>query len=319
MTKRILITARAFSASGPHYELLEREGYECIFKAPEHSMDAETLGALLPGIDGLILGLDDCSAKALDKADKLKIISRFGVGFDNVDVAAASAKGIIVARAVGGNASSVVELALGLMFALARSLVLSGSAAKKNEWPRPRGWELGGKTLGLIGFGIIGKQLAEKATALGMKVIAFDPYEKTTDSVELVTLDELLNRSDIVSLHCALTHETRNLLNKARLAQMKQGAYLINTARGAIIDETALYDVLVSGHLGGAAMDAFASEPPLDNPLLQLDNFIATPHIGANTREAAANVSMLVAQNLVDVLSGKPCPNLVNPEIYEAL
>ena len=317
MAKRTLITARKFGTSGPHVDLLKRAGFHLEFKAEAHNLSAEALAKLLPGVDGVILGVDDCNAHALAHADKLKVISRFGVGFDNVDLEAASRKGIVVARAVGANASAVVELTLGMMFALARQLVHIAGAARQKQWLRPPGFEIGGKTLGIIGLGIIGKQVAAKAHCLGMRVVAYDAYVKGFDNVNMLELDELLKTADIVTLHCNLNDKTRNLLDRTRLAQMKKGSYLINTARGALVDEDALYNALQREHLAGAAMDAFAQEPPVNSPLLELDNFIATPHIGANTVESSAKVALLAAQNLVDIFAGRPCPNIVNPEVYK--
>lgn len=317
MSLRILITSRDFPKHGKPYELLRNKGYTLEFRVAKDPFRSHELAQHLPDMDGVILGVDDCDANALAKANKLKVLSRFGVGYDSVDVTAATQKGIVVTRAVGANAPAVAELSLGYMFALARSLVKVASGAKNNVFVRPRGWELSGKTLGLIGYGAIGQLVAQKAAALGMKVMVFTPSAKPEPSNFFCDLDTLLSRSDVVSLHCALTPDSKNLLNDNRISQMKQGAYLINTARGALVDEIALHNALINGHLAGAATDAFAQEPPTNNPLLELDNFIATDHIGANTHESVANVALLSAQNLIAVLDGKACPNIVNPEIYK--
>jgi len=319
MTKKILITARKFGTSGPHVDLLKDAGFDLEFRAEAHNLSAEALAQLLPGMDCALLGVDDCNANALERADKLKVISRFGVGYDNVDMEVAAQKGIVVARAVGANASAVVELAIGMMLALARQLVTIASAARQKQWLRPPGFEIAGKTLGIVGLGIIGKQVATKARLLGMNIVACDPNVENFEGVKMLELDKLLTAADIVTLHCDLNDETRNLLDKTRIAQMKSGSYLVNTARGAIVDEVALYDALQNGHLAGAAMDAFAQEPPVDSPLLELDNFIATPHIGANTAESSAKVALLAAQNIVDIFAGRPCPNIVNPDVYKAV
>ncbi|MBL8156734.1 MAG: phosphoglycerate dehydrogenase, partial [Anaerolineae bacterium] len=195
---------------------------------------------------------------------------------------------------------------------------LVAGAARQNVWKRPTGWEITGKTLGIIGYGSIGREVARRALGLGMTVIAHDPFWKgEAGPVESVDLDTLLARADVVTLHSALSPETTSLIDAGRIARMKDGAYLINTARGELVDEDALLAALTSGKLGGAAADAFRHEPPEGSPLLALDNFIAMPHLGATTRESVYRMSMMAAHNLVVVLNGEPCEYVVNRALLQ--
>jgi len=314
---RVLATARSFcNTAGEHHDYLKAQGCDLDLRPPANPMSAAELGALLPGYDGVILGLDSCDESALLGADRLKVISRYGVGYDEVDLDAAARKGITVTNTPGANQIAVAELAIGLMFALARHIPLIASAARQQSWKRPTGIELTGKTLGLIGFGAIGREVARRALGIGMQVVAYDPfYQGTFPGVALVTLDDVIGRGQIISLHAALTPENHHLINAERLAQMQPGSLLLNTARGGLVDEKALYDALSAGKLRGAAMDAFENEPPEGSPLLTLDNFIATPHIGATTHESVERMAMMAARNLVAVLRGEPCDSIVNAEL----
>lgn len=314
MSYRVLVTARSFANTpGAHQDMLRENGCELELRAPSHPYSADQLRELMGGIDGVILGLDACDASVIAAADRLKVISRYGVGVDAVDLQAAAARGIAVTNTPGANMLGVAELTLGLLFALARQIPQVASAAKQEEWKRPTGWELSGKTLGVVGFGAIGRDVGRKAVALGMKVLAYDPFwQGQMEGVELVGLEAVIQRSDIITLHAALTPETTNLINAARIAQMKDGAFIINTARGELVDEAALYDGLKSGKLGGAAADAFLHEPPAGSPLLTLENFIATPHIGATTKESVRRMALMASENLLKVLKGEACSCIVN-------
>jgi len=314
MNYRVLVTARSFANPGRHHEILQVAGCQVDHRAPAHPYSAEELRAIIPGYDGVILGLDACDASVIEAADQLRVISRYGVGVDAVDLAAAARKGIVVTNTPGANQTAVAELALGLMFALARRIPQVASAAVNGVWQRPTGWELSGKTLGVVGFGAIGRDVAAKALVLGMRVIAYDPFwSKEVVGVERVELAALFAQSDVVTLHAAATPETQNLINAQTLATMKRGAFLINTARGDLVDEGALYVALKDGQIGGAAADAFQHEPPDGSPLLTLENFIATPHIGATTRESVARMAQMSSENLVQVLKGEPCAAIVKP------
>ncbi len=307
MAFRVLATARSFCKSdGPHHAYLRDNDCELDLHPPDHPMSAAELAELVPGYDGLILGLDDCNADVIARADRLRVISRYGSGVDKVDVNAATARGIVVTNTPGVNRIAVAELTIGLMFCLARRIPQMVNNMRAGVWTRAQGWELYGKTLGLIGLGAIGREVAARAHALGMHVIANDPYsagilDRNADLVDLATL---LREAHIISLHCATTPETANLINAERLALVRDGAYLVNTARGELVDEGALYDALVSGKLAGAASDVFHNEPPEGSPLLALDNFLPTLHIAGTTQESVQRMAMLAAQNVVDVLRG---------------
>lgn len=316
MTYRVIATARSFcNTPGPHIHYLRDNDCQLDQKAGIHPLSADELAALIPGYHGAILGLDDCDATVIEKTDALKVISRYGSGVDQVDLEAAARRGIAVTNAPGANRIAVAELAIGLMFALARSIPQVASAAKSGVWKRSAGWELTGKTLGVIGFGAIGREVASRAVGLGMDVLAYDPVWKVDVSgVRRVDLPTVIDNSDVITLHTALTADTDHLINAAQIARMRPGVYLINTARGDLVDENALYEALKSGKVAGAAADVFRDDPPDGNPLLTLDNFIATPHIGATTRESVLRTAMISVQNLVAVLRGEPCEYIVNAE-----
>ncbi|MCC7446310.1 MAG: phosphoglycerate dehydrogenase [Anaerolineae bacterium] len=319
MTFRVVATARSFcNTDGPHHDYLRENGCAVDRRAQEHPLTSHELRALLPGYDGAILGLDICDAAAIEAAVNLRVISRYGAGVDQVDLDAATQHGIAVTNTPGANRIAVAELAIGMMYALARSIPLVAGAARNNVWKRAAGWELTDKTLGVVGFGEIGREVAARAQGIGMRVLAYDPFwTGDMKGAQKVDLPTLIRESDVITLHCALTPETESLINAERIAQMRNGACLINTARGGLVDETALYDALKSGKLSGAAADVFRKDPPTNNPLLALDNFIATPHIGATTRESVLRMSMMSAQNLVAVLKGEPCPYMVNAAALE--
>jgi D-3-phosphoglycerate dehydrogenase len=319
MIFNILVTARSFANTpGEHHEYLRQHGCQLDLRAPSHPYSADQLAEIIPGHDGVILGLDACDASVIARADKLLVISRYGVGVDAVDLEAAAHHGVAVTNTPGANTIAVAELTIGLLFSLARQIPLVAGAARQNIWKRPTGWEITGKTLGIIGYGSIGREVARRALGLGMTVLVHDPFWKGEASpVESVDLEMLLARADVVTLHSALSPETTNLINADRIACMKNGAYLINTARGELVDEDALLSALTSGKLGGAAADAFRQEPPEGSPLLALDNFIAMPHLGATTRESVHRMSMMAAHNLVAVLNGEPCEYVVNRALLQ--
>jgi D-3-phosphoglycerate dehydrogenase len=264
------------------------------------------------------------SADILARATNLKIVGRAGVGVDNIDVKTATSRKVQVINTPSGNAIAAGELAIGFMFALARKIPQATASMKKGEWDKKRfaGIEISGKTLGVVGFGNIGRQVAERAVGLRMKVLAFDPMLPVPASpgnapgvpsgIEIVAFDDLVGRSDFITLHVPLTGETRNLFGAATLARMKKGAYLINCARGGIVDENALYESLKAGHLAGAALDVFDKEPCGPLPLLELDNVLATPHVGASTKEAQSKVAIELAEVFVDFFKTGKVRNAVN-------
>ncbi len=251
----------------------------------------------------------------LEKAPRLQLVARAGVGVDNVDVPAATARGVKVVNVPAAATASVAELSVGLYLLLARNLFERVRATKAGEWKRGElGGELEGKTVGFVGYGRIAREIARRLGPFGVHTVAFDPYVKApVDATELLSLDDLLARADVVSVHAALTPENHHLLNRDRLRRMKKGAYLVNVARGALVDEAALLEALDSGHLGGAALDVFETEPPKERRLLEHPRLVPTPHLGASTREAQERAGHQVVQEVLRALKGEPLQSLVNP------
>ena len=263
----------------------------------------EDLPKVLPEYDGMVVrSRTKVRQPLIDVCPNLKVIVRGGVGLDTIDAEYARSKGITVMNTPMASSASVAELAVGYMFALARSIYQAAGSIKAAKWEKKlfEGDEIGGKTLGLIGIGNIGKEVARRANALGMTVVAYDPYVQAADGVTLVTLDELLAAADYISLHLPKTKESAGMIGKDQFAKMKNGVRIINCARGGIVDEAALYDALTSGKVAGAALDVYAEEPPTDWKLMKLPNVIGSPHIGAATHEAQGRVGAEVADKLID-------------------
>jgi D-3-phosphoglycerate dehydrogenase len=263
----------------------------------------EELQKVLPEYDGCVVrSRTKIRQPLIDACPNLKVIVRGGVGLDTIDADYARSKGITVMNTPKASSASVAELAIGFIFMLARNLYQASSTMKAEKWEKKafEGDEIGGKTLGLLGIGNIGREVARRASTLGMTVIAYDPYVKEAEGVELLKLDEVLARSDYLSLHLPKTHESTNMIGKAQFDKMKSGVRIINCARGGIIDEAVLYEGLTNGRVAGAALDVFAEEPPTDWKLARLDNVICSPHIGAITREAQGRVSAEVAEKMIE-------------------
>jgi D-3-phosphoglycerate dehydrogenase len=293
--------------------------------AQEHEVDVrlnltrDELLAALPDYDALIVRSQvQVDAGAISAGVRLKVVGRAGVGVDNIDVAAATGAGIAVVNAPTANTLAAAEHTMALMLALARRVAAADASLRRGEWRRAdfMGTELGGKTLGIVGLGRVGLAVADRARAFAMNLLGSDPLVSAeaaaTYGVRLVDVDTLLSESDVVSLHVPLVAGTRGLLDAERLARMKRGALLVNVARGGVVDEAALADALVSGHLGGAAIDVFEHEPLRDSPLLSVPNTVLTPHLGASTAEAQARASLEVVQGVLDVLAGRPATYQVN-------
>ncbi len=311
---RILVSD---SLSEEGIQILKDAGFEVVYKP---GLSVEELKKEIADVDGLIIRSGTKVTKEiLESAKRLKVIGRAGTGLDNVDIATANEKGIVVMNVPGGNTLSAAEHTLALLFSLARKIPQANASVKEGKWERKKfmGVELNGKILGVIGLGRIGSIVAERALCMKMKVIAYDPFVTpdfaSKKGIELVSLEELLSRADFITIHTPLTKETYHLLNRDTLSKVKKGSYIINCARGGIIDESALYEALVSGHIAGAALDVFEKEPPdPDNPLLKLDNVIVTPHLGASTVEAQKVVAIEIAKQVVDYLLYGIVRNAVN-------
>ncbi len=307
---KILVTPRSFVQSGGKaIQRLKDEGYQLILNETGKTYSEEQMITQCAEVDGVIVGIDPMTEKVLLQAKRLKAISKYGAGLDNIDIKKAEELGIKIDKAAGTNAVSVAELAMGLFFALARSLPYVSSNTKNGGWERKRGVELKGKTVGIIGMGNIGKEVARMAYGLGMTVTAYDPYLDRNDeaiadySVTLKELPDIYANSDFISMHLPLLEETRYMINKESLALMKSSAFLVNTSRGELVNEKDLCQALQDGVIAGAAEDVFSKEPPEESPLLGLDNFILTSHIGAFTGEANERMALVSAENLIRMIN----------------
>jgi D-3-phosphoglycerate dehydrogenase len=296
--------------------ILKKSGLEVDVKT---GLKPEELKACIGDYHGLIIrSATKVTSEIINAAKNLKVIGRAGSGLDNVDKTAATKKGIVVMNTPGGNTITTAEHTISLMVSLARQIPQATMSMKAGKWEKKKfmGVELFNKTLGVIGIGNIGSQVAKRAQGLGMNVIAYDPFlsEDTAKAmgVEKVDLQELLRRSDFITIHTPITPETKNMINKETIKVMKNGARIINCARGGIINEKDLYDALIDGKLAGAALDVFEEEPPKNNPLLTLNNVICTPHLGASTKEAQENVAIAVAEQVADYLINNTIRNAVN-------
>ena len=307
MKGKILVTPRSLTRSGhPALDAISDAGYEVVTCTPGQTPTEDELVELVPGCAGYLAGVEPVTARVLDAADSLQVIGRNGTGIDNVDLAKAEEKGIKVCRAQGANARGVAELTFAQILSLVRSIPFSDAAMKSGQWERRKGIELAGRTLGLVGCGKIGQITAGFALAFGMKVLAYDPYPKGDFApggpFAYASLDHVLTGADIVTLHCPALPDGTPLLDEAAIGTMKQGVYVVNTARGSLIDQHALLAALEEGRVAGVAVDAFDSEPPADWRLVQHPRCIATPHIGGFTSESVSRAASVAVQNILDVL-----------------
>jgi len=299
-------------------QIFKDRGIEVDFQ-PALGKDKEKLAELIGGFDGLaIRSATKVSAKILEKAKNLKVIGRAGIGVDNVDIPAATARGIIVMNTPFGNSITTAEHAISLMLALARQIPEADTSTRAGKWEKNKfmGVEIFSKTLGIIGCGNIGSIVADRGVGLRMKVIAYDPFlseERARDlGVEKVELDELFKRADFITLHTPLTDKTRNIIDAAAIKKLKKGVRIINCARGGLVDEAALAEALKEGQVAGAAFDVFIEEPATQSPLFSLPNVVCTPHLGAATSEAQENVALQVAEQMSDYLLRGAISNAVN-------
>lgn len=312
MSRKILITPKSYkSYKEEAHALLRENSYEIIENDLGRTMtEEEIIQHAKEDVVGIIIGVDPLPAYVLEQCKDLRAISKYGVGMDNIDLKRAEELGIKVNNAVGTNNVSVAEHAIALMFSLSRDIPSISKGVKSGGWDRVIGSEITGKTLGLIGGGQIGKEVAKRAVGLGMHVKIYDPFfnDETflqTYAIQLcLDLDHLYKESDIISLHVPATPETSGMIDRRALEKMKSTALLINTSRGELVDEEALYEALVNKKIAGAAQDVFSSEPPQPGEkLLDLDCFLLTPHIGAFTNEAVQKMVNVSTQNLIDMLS----------------
>ncbi|NLY19218.1 MAG: phosphoglycerate dehydrogenase [Clostridiaceae bacterium] len=307
--KKVLITPRSFRQAGDFtFKLLEENGFEVIENTTGKTLTEKKMIELCSDVDGLLVGIDPVTERVMRNAPKLRAISKYGAGLDNIDLDAAQKYNIKVDRAAGTNAVSVAELAVGLFFTLARNIVPVSMSTKQGRWDRFRGVEITGKTVGIIGLGNIGREVARMTYGLGMEILACDPFvDPESDfikkyNIKMTGLDELFPQADFLTLHLPFTDETRHMINAEVLNSMKNTAYIVNTSRGELVDEDALYKSLTGGAIAGAASDVFSKEPPGDHPLVKLNNFVLTSHIGAYTKEANIKMARVSIENLIRML-----------------
>lgn len=288
-------------------DLLEKRGFDVLKKT---GLDEDGLVENIPGCHAILVrSAVKVTKRVIDAADRLKVIGRAGTGVDNIDVAYATTKGIQVLNVPGGNSVTAAEHTIGMIFALMRNIPQADESMRAGKWNRAAfvGHELTGKTLGVAGFGRVGRLVADRALGLSMHVLGFDPvlpdFMIEANGAVPTEFEDLLSQADILTLHMPLNDSTRGLINGDNLAKMKAGAYVINVARGPIVDTKALYEAIISGHIAGAAIDVYDQEPPTDNPLIGLPNVITTPHLGASTREAQERVSISIAVQAADFLT----------------
>jgi D-3-phosphoglycerate dehydrogenase len=306
---RILITSTSFGKTDPlPLQNLQAHGCEVIKNPYGRPLKEDELISLLADVDGVIAGLDEFTPKAIQSAKRLKVISRYGVGMDNIDLEAARAKKIRVTSTPGANTQAVADLTIALMLAVARKITRADISTRQGKWERFYGHSLYRKTLGILGLGRVGQAVFRRSAGFEMKALAYDPWQKEliekTDGIKYADLQDLLSYSDFVTLHLALSEKTHHLIGEKELSLMRPTAYLINTARGSLINEEALYQALKNKVIAGAALDTFTDEPPRASPLLTLENVVVTPHIGSYTYEATLEMGLAAVENLISSLEG---------------
>ena len=322
---KVLVTVRIFThiSSNPAYDIFKGKGIEVVSNPYKgRGLSEDELIELIPGVHGLLSGVDQVSAKFIQATDELRVISKFGTGVDNIDIDAATEKGIIVTRTPGMNSDSVADMAFALLFAIARRVAHAYEKVKNGEWPLIVGTEIWNKTLGIIGLGEVGRRVALRAKGFNMRVLAYEiaPDEKFVkeNNIELVDLNRLLQESDFISIHVPSTKETHHLIGARELSLMKPTSIFINTARGAVVDENALFTALKDKKIQGAGIDVWEKEPTtLNNPLFKLENTVLTPHIASATIESRTKMAELSAKNLVAVLKGEMPLSLVNKDVLK--
>lgn len=302
----VVVLARSFGrASSEPLEILEKAGLSVTFKSNPEPENESMVAELIGNAEAVIVGVDRIGEKVLSLCSHLKVVSKHGIGVDNIDLEAARRRGVIVANAPGTNSESVADMAFLFILSCARHMKLLLEQVRNKKWSSPLlGSELEGKTLGVLGLGRIGKGVARRALGFGMRVIYFDPFVEDADFTK-VELKELFRLSDFVTLHLPLSLQTKHLVNEQLLSLMKREAFLINTARGELVDEEALYRFLKEERIAGAGLDVLSFEPPFESPLLTLPNVLVTPHVSAHTREANLKMGKIAALNVVYVLEGK--------------
>lgn len=302
-------------------EYLKRHGCEVELVPKGKKMSEADLIQSVVECDAIIAGVEKITERVIEASRKLKIIAEHGVGVDNIDLEAASKRGVVVTNAPGGNSGAVADLTIGLFLSLARRIPFADRSVKEGGWPRIVGIQLNGKVLGIIGMGQIGKEVAKRALGFDMKILAYDVVKDESLAQKLgvtyLSLDEILAESDFLSIHVPLSPLTHQMIGERELGLMKRGAFLVNLSRGAVVDEEALYRALKEGRIRAAALDVFSNEPPIKSPLLTLDNVILTPHMAGSTFEAFEEKGMICVRDIIDVLEGRRPQFALNPEVLK--
>lgn len=316
MAPKVIIASRSFGSASPKpLQLLEAAGVETVWVDANSPSAQDEILELVPQTSAIIVGLVPITEKIIEQAPQLRVISMYGVGVNHIDLEAARRKGIVVTNCPGSNDQAVADLAMGLMLAIARSIPQFDRDIRAGYWNKYLGGELWQRKLGLIGFGNIAKGVAHRAKGFAMEISAYDPYASVevakAHGVSLLPFEDVIANADFVSLHAPLTDETRCMFGSEQFKAMKPTAYLINTARGGLVDEHALYGALRSGEIAGAALDVFVEEPLKDSRLVELDNVVLTAHTGTHTKEAIERMGMMAVENVLRVLRGETPINRV--------
>ena len=324
MPKVLVTPSLLFQVEGPHLEALRSAGLEVVFPTRSGMLSEGELIGHLPGISGTLASMEPYTNRVFAACPSLRVVARVGVGYDAVDVPAATAHGVAVTITPGANQDSVAEHTFALILGLAKNLVRQHNGTVAGGWERSINRPVRGATLGLAGLGRIGKAVAVRGRAFGMRLLAYDPQPDAAfaaaNGVTLVPFDGLLAESDYLSLHLPMSAETGGIINRETLSKMKPTAFLVNTSRGGLVDEGALVEALRAKRLAGAGLDVFAEEPPGKSPLLALDNVLVTPHSAGTDRKALDDMALSAAQAVADVLRGVwPAEKVVNPAVKEKL
>ncbi len=313
---RVLITVPIFGKFSNAIELLVKAGYKVIRSPYPHPVKENKLIQIIGEVEAVIVGVDEMTADVIKTGKRLRVIARHGVGLDSVDVETATKQGVIVTNVVGANEDAVADLVFGLILSLARKIGRAVASVKKGNWESIVGVEIWQKTLGVIGTGKIGRRVIKRAQGFDMSILAYDVYPDRVLAekfgVQYVSLEDLMRDSDFISVHVPLSLETIGLVGEKEINLMKKSAYLINTARGKIVNEEALLVALRKKKIAGAALDVFSQEPPECNALLILENVLGTPHMGANTEKAVRKVDLTCVKNVIQALNGKKPVSAVN-------
>lgn len=319
---KVLVTTRSFGKEVREpMERLRREGCHILEWREGSGLSESDLLAKVAQIDAWIVAFHPIHATTMDAAPRLRIIAKHGVGVDNIDIAAATARGIVVTTAPSANDQAVADLTMALLLSLLRRIPEANASVKTGRWERFLGCGLSGKVMGILGLGRIGQNVARRAKGFGVDLIGADPFWPEEAAREIgirrVEPHELFAQADIISLHTPLTPETTGLVGEAAIAAMKPGVWIVNTSRGKVVAEKAMYEALTSGRVAGYAADVFENEPPVGSPLLALPNVIATPHMGTHTRESLKLMGDRVADAVLRVFRGEPPEFVVNPEVFD--